>query len=362
MILYILLYSFLAITAINCVYYLLFIRFAFKKHPNCEKNVNTPVSVIVYSKNEQEKLKGFLQQFEKQTHVNYELILINNASSDDTRYIFEDYQRTHPNVSIVNVVNNENFWGSRKYALTLGIKKAKFENLLFTTVASHFESKNWITENIGLFGGANQIVLGHSYFNNKKGFLNHLVRFSELMSNIQNYGWGSVFKPYQGSQHNFGYAKSLFFQSNGFSDHMSIFQGAEDLFLKRNATFKNVILATNTNSLVKKEAPNSLSQWINYKVAQKKISKHYKFVNKLNIKLFSFSQFVFFVLAILACVFFPSGIVYGVIAFRYLLAGAVMVKSAIKLHDSKVIYFFPFMEIVNSIMQFPIFISKLFSK
>ena len=362
MILSILLYGFLAIAAINCIYYLLFLRFAFIKHPTSKKDVNIPVSVLVYSKNEQEKLADFLSQFEKQTHVNYELILINNASSDDTRYVFEDYQKTHPNVSIVNVVNNENFWGSRKYALTLGIKKAKFENLLFTTTSSLFDSKNWITENIGLFGRKKQIVVGHSYFDKKKGFLNHLIRFSELISDLQNYGWGSISKPYSASQHNFGYAKNLFFQTNGFSDHMGIFQGAEDLFLKTNATSKNVVIATNSNSLVKKEVPTTFSKWINYKVAQKQITKHYRFVSKLNRTLFSFSQFAFFVTAVLAGVFYPSALVFGAIGFRYVLAGLVIVKSAIKLHDNKAVYFFPFMEIINSIMQFPIFISKLFSK
>jgi len=362
MILSILLYSFIAITTINCVYYLLFSRFSFQKHTSSNTNVNTPVSILVYSKNEQEKLAGFLQQFEKQTHVNYQLILINNASSDDTRYVFEDYQKMHPNVSIVNVVNNENFWGSRKYALTLGIKKANFDNLLFTTTATLFDSKNWITENIGLLNDSKKIIVGHSFFEKKRGFLNHLIRFSEHISDLQNYGWGTIFTPYRASQFSFGYAKNLFFETNGFADHMSIHQGAEDLFLKRNATTKNVVLATSPASLVIKEVPTSFKNWIDYKAVQKKIAKHYKFGTKFNRGLFSVSQAAFFALAIVASIYIASPVVFGLIGFRYVLAALVIVKSAIKLNDSKAVYFFPFMEIINTIIQFPIFIRNLFSK
>ena len=362
MILPILLYSFLAVTTINCVYYLLFFRFSLLKHASSNKDVNVPVSILVYSKNEQEKLTDFLHQFDKQTHANYELILINNASSDETRYIFEDYQKTHNNVSIVNVINNENFWGSRKYALTLGIKKAKFDNLLFTTTSAIFDSKNWITENVGLLSKNKQIVVGHSYFEKKGGFLNTLIRFSEIVSNLQNYGLAAISKPYQASQYNFGYSKALFFETNGFSDHMSINQGAEDLFLKKNATSKNTVLATSAASLVKKEAPKSFSKWLDYKVAKKQIAKHYNFNVKFNNSVFGLSQFTFFVLALLAAIYIPSTLLFSVIGFRYILIALVLFKTAFKLDDIKSVYFFPFMEIINSLVQLPIFMRNLSSK
>jgi hypothetical protein len=46
---------------------------------------------------------------------------------------------------LVKVRNNEAFWGNKKYALTLGIKAAKNEYLLFTDADCYPNSKDWIT-------------------------------------------------------------------------------------------------------------------------------------------------------------------------------------------------------------------------
>jgi len=362
MILLILLYSFIAIAAINCLYYLVFSKFSFSKHSAANKDTQTPVSVIVYSKNEAELLPNFLAQFDKQTHSNFELVLINNASSDDTRYIFEDYAKTHPNVEFVNVVNNETFWGSRKYALTLGIKKAKHENLLFTTTSVLFDSDDWITENASLLKDDTQVIVGHNHFEKKGGFTNIFIRFSEIVSNLQNYGTGSITKPYRGSQHNFGYTKSIFFETNGFSNHMSIHEGAEDLFLKQNATTKNVKIATSPVNSVRKKAPNSFSEWLDYKAIQKNISKHYAFSNKFNFRLFGISQVLFFILTAAAIIFVPSVLVFSVIGVRYFITGLVLISTAVKLKDSKPIYLFPLWEIIHSFIQIPIFMRNLSSK
>jgi len=351
-----LLYSFIAITAINCLYYIIFSKFSFSKHSTAKEANQTPVSVIVYSKNEAALLPEFLSQFKDQTHTNYEIVLVNNASSDDTRYIFEAFQKDNQNVQIVNVENNEAFWGSRKYALTLGIKKATYENLLFTTTSAIFSSKDWIAKSSSFLNTDKQIFVGYSFFEKKGGFVNTFIRFSEIVSHLFNYGVGVITKPYHASQANFGYIKSLFFENRGFSDHMSIKEGSEDLFLKFNATSKNVVISTSKDNAVQKKSPASFSEWLQYKANQKYISRYYSFSNKLNLKLFGISQFLFFVLAIVSVILIPSILVFCVIVLRYFIAGLVLLKTSFKLRDLKPMYFFPFLEILHSFVQIPIFI------
>lgn len=362
MLLPILLYSFIAITVIHCLYYLVFSKFSFSKHPTIENDNYTPVSVIVYSKNEAETLLDFLAQFDKQTHTNFELVLVNNASSDNTRYIFEDFQKTHSNVQVVNVENNEAFWGSRKYALTLGIKKATHDILLFTTTTVVFDSEDWITTNSSLLKKDTQIIVGYNYSEKKSDFTTILIRFAEIIAVMQNFGTGFITKPYAASKSNFGYKKSLFFEKNGFSEHMLLHEGAEDLYLKQNGTSKNVVIATGKENSTQIKSPDSLSQWIQSKISQKSISKHYSFGNKFNLKVFTLSQILFFLLLIANLITAPSIIVYIIIAIRYFVVGSVIAKTAFKLRDIKLFYFFPLMEIIYMFIQIPIFMGSLSSK
>jgi len=90
-----------------------------------------PVSVIVCAKNESENLQNLVPLLLKQNYSNFELVLINDRSTDDTLDIIKNFAQEDTRIKIVDVKENEQFWGSKKYALTLGIKAATHEYLLF---------------------------------------------------------------------------------------------------------------------------------------------------------------------------------------------------------------------------------------
>ena len=72
--------------------------------------------------------------------------MINDASYDYTLEVMEDFQLRDSRIVVVNVQSNERFWGNKKYALTLGIKKAKYEKLVFTDADCYPASENWLAE------------------------------------------------------------------------------------------------------------------------------------------------------------------------------------------------------------------------
>ncbi len=350
----------IVLTAINCLYYLIFAKFSFSKSVLSKNNFDTPVSVIVYTKNQASIIPAFLEQFSSQSHKNYELILIDNASQDNTRDVFELFQKNHSNVSIVNVQNNETFWGSKKYALTLGIKKATHNNLLFTTPKATIKDPDWIVNNTSLLNTKKQIIIGYTYFKKTAGFFNLFIRFSELYRTLRNFGLGTIIKPFSGSDTNFAYSKSLFLENNGFSNHMSIFEGAEDLFLKQNATSKNTVINTNKKATVELNHLTTFSKWLTYKAEQLKLTKKYSINIQFFCNLFEFSQFLFLCIAILSAIFIASPLVIGIIFIRYVTVGLVLTKTAFKLRDPKTTFFFPLLEFFYCLAQIPIFIRSLF--
>ena len=85
----ILLYIFIGIVVIQVIYYLfIFGTFSFAK-PQEITSKHVPISVIVCAKNEEENVKKFIPLLAKQKYSNFEIILIDDASSDETLEVFE---------------------------------------------------------------------------------------------------------------------------------------------------------------------------------------------------------------------------------------------------------------------------------
>src|SRR3970282_1924432 len=128
----IILYFFIFIVAVQILFYLgVFGKFVFAKAQKITPK-KIPISVIVCAKNEEENVINFIPLLAEQNYPDFEIVLIDDASNDNTLAIFEGFEKQYPNVRLVKVQNNEAFWGNKKYALTLGIKAAKKEYLLFT--------------------------------------------------------------------------------------------------------------------------------------------------------------------------------------------------------------------------------------
>ena len=354
---------FAVVSGINCLFYLLFLKFSFSKHQRGTNKI-LPVSVIVYTKNQAELLPDFLDQLTRQSHPDYEIIVVNNASQDKTADLLEDYEIRYPQLKAVNVVNNEAFWGSKKYAITLGIKKAAYKNLLFTTLNSVVNSENWITETSSLYSDQKQLVVGYANYKKRKGILNRIMRYGRYISNLNNFGLAAIGKPFTASEHNIGFNSDLFYENNGYSSHVNLPSGTESMFIKEAATSKNVALATASESIVRIDNHFKYKDWIKDSKLNLNAFSHYKSGTRFKLRLFYLTQFLFWVIAIAGIITFKisAPILYLIIAIRFLITGLVISKSLFKLSEKDLVYLFPLWEILTICSQFFIFISNLFSK
>jgi glycosyltransferase involved in cell wall biosynthesis len=137
-----------------------------------------PISVIVCAKNEEENIKKYFQTLVTQNYPDYEIVLIDDASSDETLELFETYEKQYANVKLVKVQNVEAFWGNKKFALTLGIKAAKNEYLVFTDADCYPASNDWLLQISSQFTKEKTIVLGYgAYEKVKNSFLKKVLLF-----------------------------------------------------------------------------------------------------------------------------------------------------------------------------------------
>ena len=86
---------FIAVFFVQFLYYIVvFGKFSFAK-PQKVTPKKIPISVIVCAKNEEENVKNFIPLLLEQNYYDFEIVLIDDASSDDTLEVFEAYEKQH---------------------------------------------------------------------------------------------------------------------------------------------------------------------------------------------------------------------------------------------------------------------------
>lgn len=360
----IILYFFIFIVALQILFYLgIFAKFAFAKaHIITPKKVS--VSVIVCAKNEAENISNFIPLLLEQDYPDFEIVLIDDASSDNTLEIFEDFEKRYEKIRLVKVQNNEAFWGNKKYALTLGIKAAQKEYLLFTDADCYPTSKNWITAMSSQFTMQKTIVLGYGKYETiSNSYLNKIIRFETLITAIQYFSWAKLGNAYMGVGRNLAYKKEEFFNVNGFVSHIQVRSGDDDLFINEAAKKKNTAIAYTPESFTLSKPKTTYKEWFIQKRRHIATAKYYKSFDKIQLGLFYSSQFFFLVLPIILLILeFQWILVLILIGIRYLVTWIVIGFSAAKLKEKDVVYLYPIIELTLVFTQINIFITNIFSK
>ncbi|PWK19211.1 glycosyltransferase [Xanthomarina spongicola] len=357
-------YTFLAVVSVQVLYFtLIFGKFAFLKEKDVS-NKNIPVSVIICAKNEAENLKKFLPSVINQEYPDFQIVLINDASYDDTLEVMEDFANKYNHIKIVNVVNNEAFWANKKYALTLGIKAAKHEYLLFTDADCQPVSKHWISKMSANFSNSKSIVLGYgAYFKIKNSFLNKLIRFETLLTALQYFSFAKNGMPYMGVGRNLAYKKQAFFNANGFMDHMYIRSGDDDLFINQIANKNNTEICISQDSFTESIPKTTYKDWIKQKRRHITTASYYKTKHKSLLAIFYMSQLLFWILAIvLLFTLFKWQFVLSLIVLRFIIQFILYGKASKKLNERDLVAYIPVLELFLIGMQLSIFISNLISK
>lgn len=317
------LYGVLGVLLIVQLYYILFVYSRLSRYrvvSNQEKTDFQPVSVIICAHNEQENLKQYLQDILEQNYPSFEVIVVNDYSTDETKWILEDFKRKYAHLSIVDIKEHIKLKNSKKFALTLGIKAAKYELLIMTDADCQPQSKNWLREMAGAYTEGKEIVLGYSPYFKKPGFLNKLIRFETTHTAMSYLSYALKRKAYMGVGRNMSYLKSLFFKGKGFNAHMHIKSGDDDLFVNQNATRHNVNIAIHPDAHVYSNPKETWKSYYKQKARHSGASVLYRKSHQRMLGTQLVSAFLFYFMLIICIACYPSlwYVGLGMFLLRYL--------------------------------------------
>ena len=242
LLIWILLGFFIFSMIIQMVYYLFIFPLISTYKSTGRKGKENPVSVIICAKNEANNLSRFLPLVLDQNYPDFEVIVVNDSSTDNTEALLNELSGKFKNLRFTNIPENEKFKHGKKLALTVGIKAAMHENLLFIDADCYPADREWIRLMSGRFTKQKTIVLGYGRYERRKGLLNILIRYETVFTAIQYFSFSIKGKPYMGVGRNLAYNKSLFFNNKGFASHYHIQTGDDDLFINEVANNKNTAI------------------------------------------------------------------------------------------------------------------------
>lgn len=275
-------------------YWGIFSQLAFYKKKPLE-NQYKPVSIVICAKNEYSNLKKNLPLILEQDYPDFEVVVVNDCSEDDTNFLLKSFSEKYPRLNVVSILKNVNFFTGKKFALAVGIKSAKYDLLLLTDADCIPRSNRWIAEMQNHFTAKTEIVLGYSGYEKKKGFVNKLIRFDTIMTAIQYLSWALIGKTYMGVGRNLAYNRQLFFKSKGFTSHYQIPSGDDDLFINQVATKNNVQIEISAQSQSFSEPKLTYATWITQKKRHYRTGFLYKPFHKIMLGMFTLSNFLLYV-------------------------------------------------------------------
>lgn len=355
--------AFLILALIQLLYFFLFfIRLAFYKVKEERTNENLPISVIICAKNERDNLLQFLPEFLNQDYPTFEVIVVNDHSVDDTEDVLKAFTMQYKQLKVVNVPDNDRFYGSKKFALTLGIKAAQYEHVLLSDADCKPASRNWIKW-MSNYAAKKKIILGFGAYEKQKGLLNKLIRFETFFTAIQYLSFTLSKIPYMGVGRNLAYEKELFFKNKGFSTHQHILSGDDDLFINEVANKYNTQIVIHSEAHTVSIPKPTFKLWVRQKRRHLTTGKYYKFIHKLLLSIYPMSLMAFIVLFIILMLNQSLfHFILLVFVLRYLLQIIIFKIIENKLNSNDLWYLSPFFELFFMVFSPLLLISNFLKK
>lgn len=274
-------------------YFFFFVRLALYKPPK-ESLSAEPVSVIICAWNEEDNLKKNLQSILEQDHPEFEVIVVNDHSLDETDLLLQAWRKKYEHLRVIELTRENVNMRGKKFAISMGIKGAKYDRLVFTDADCQPKSKHWLRLMSGGLRDKNEVVLGFGGFEKRGGLLNKFYRYESVHIAMQYMSYALAGLPYMGVGRNLAYKKELFFQTKGFIKHRHVASGDDDLLVNEVATGRNTTIEVRRESHTVSEPRESWADWWLQKRRHLSTGSFYRTGSKIFLGIFTLTHLLFY--------------------------------------------------------------------
>ena len=329
-----------------------------------------PLSVILVAKDAASDLQKNLPAILEQDYPDFEVIVIYDQSSDDDcEDVLKLLEDKYPHLHHSFIPDSARYISHKKLGITMGIKASHHEWLVFTEPNCRPSSNQWLRKMARNFTNGTDIVLGYSNYEKTKGWFNRKVTFDTLLNAMRYLGRAIDGHPYTGCGRNLAYRKSLYYEQKGFTSHLNLQRGEDDLFINQVANGKNTRVEASPESIVRITAPHYQKDWHEDKVSYHLTSRLYKGFSRYLMG-FETCTRLLFLLMVIVCIVYgiltQSWIVLGTAIMlwllRYLMQVMVFRKTSIALGERKFYSTLLMFDWMQPLWNFRLKLSQRFSR
>ena len=254
-----------------------------------------PVSIVLCARDAYEYLIELIPVLLNQDYPNFEIVVVNDCSDDETEEYLKDLERNQPKIKPVQLKQHLNFFNGKKFPLSMGIKSAKNDLIILTDCNCMPTNDQWLRSVVNRYNNRTEIVIGYSPYIQKKSILNRLMRFDALQNGLLYLSAALNHYPYMGVGTNLSYRKELFYRNQGFISHYKTSVGDDDLFISQVANKKNTEVLIDAEDAILTTPTSSFRLWTRQKSRRYSTVSKYDNGARVMLSLFYTSQFLFYV-------------------------------------------------------------------
>ena len=240
--------------------------------------LTTKVSIVVAVRNESNNIKDLLISILKQNYSKdlFEVIIVDDNSSDNTIAIIKSFKNENPNLNIINV---SSFGEGKKEAIKLGIETAS-NSIIICTDGDCEVSCDWIRSYVTYFDQKDiKLIFAAVFYRNSKSLLQKIfsIEFSTLVASGA--GSAGIGLPLMGNGANMAFKKDAYLEISKNIDGKNYASG-DDVFLMHSISKKygsrSIKFLKSNNCIVETSAPNTLKKFVNQRIRWGSKAKAYK--------------------------------------------------------------------------------------
>jgi glycosyltransferase involved in cell wall biosynthesis len=268
----------------------------------------------------------------------FEVVVVYVGNNGEFAETLEAMAASEPRMEVSRIKQHPLFPISGKMALNIGIKAARYDNILITTPDAHPESPRWLSLVAQGFQKGD-IVIGYCGIEPSKGLADKIIRSSRMFSSLLYITAAILRRPYRGTIHNVGFTKNLYFGNKGFG-HLNLNLGEDDLFLQQIFAAGNYTVVMHPRATVRQIRWGGLGWWFHECRLRSHAYPFYPWRTRAFIAWEAVTRVLFFAAAIVAMVMMPFEIkiaAAGVVVLRFVAVTVQMSRVAKRLGEGGVV-------------------------
>ena len=328
------------------IYFLLryYLRLARHRDSDPIQNPNR-ISIILSVRNEEQHIREILDKFKDQQFEDYQILVINVHSEDNTDGILNVLAETNPKLKVTTLSQETQF--SEKQIINIGLKGASSPLIVLLTSSTGEINPAWLANMNGLLEPDTDLVVAYTNIERLKGFRNLICRLERFNQFMISGAWTLAGKPFVFNENNVLFKKTMYFDTLGFRHKMNRNFANLELIFNENMKKGRVKITTNPDLAVREHIEDDRGDHIRLLKKSVQIRQSLSWTKKISLFMDDVTRILLPGLVAVVIILHPEyWITFSVVPLIYLILLAIIVKMLLKRLNERKIFLSSFVYIL----------------